>query len=109
MTNREFDEKVARMMGWERNGPLHHPWTRPDGWGFSDVPHFGTDPSADYEVLKHVRETWSTEKFTLFIKAFESRVSTHAAVPREVNSWAMYIPGDYSRAALSALEAPIDD
>lgn len=64
---------------------------------------FTCDVSADYMVLKHVRETWTDRQKDDFDNALEDiMIEKHAKYP---NQWfsILYEPGDWSRAALKAL------
>jgi hypothetical protein len=110
---RELDAMVAeRVMGWTDRadetafGPelvmrpptasgLHH-----------RVPNYSTDPAADYAVLEHVRESWERDPwFRLQDRLRRLQSSRDHRHGREEDSACMYLPGDYSRAALLALEA----
>lgn len=64
-----------------------------------------TDPSADYEVLKHVRETWPRSEWLEFSEALGDMWCKRATVEVETSFGVggRYEPGDYSRAALKAL------
>ena len=62
---------------------------------------YSTDPSADYEVLRRVRETWDKHAKWSFREALwriwtDREDIAHTAV-------LLYQPGDYSIAALKAL------
>lgn len=62
----------------------------------------------DYQVLEHVRETWSEERASRFERELQLRLTEHYndAPPQfaKVGSVCRYIAGDYSRAALAAIE-----
>lgn len=86
---------------------------------YDEYPAFTTDPAADYLVLVKVRETWPYDRFEAFGEAlrdiYQARmVDDYIRVPVRAKSaergfrptsirHALYEPGDYSRAALSAL------
>lgn len=132
---RRLDAEVAeKVMGWER-------WTCSDyGYREADlfkdathlttwrkvgpeiplgehaeamVPRYSTDIAADYEVLKHVRETWEPTAFAAFMAALRHIHHDRIAAFTRARKWnayrdgnrseVMYEPGDYSRAALAAL------
>lgn len=107
---RALDAEVAeRVMGWTEVREWGSGYVdRPDGMGgisptgkcIEDIPSCLTDPAADYEVLRHVRETWDHSRQYQFAHAlaelYRSRKEGRHPVVR-------YQPGDYSRAALAAL------
>lgn len=83
-----------------------------DGWDL--VPRYSTDPAADYEVLRHVRDTWgndcsegwSEEKWDAFRwKMFENMRRNRRISNRNIDHIADYEPGDYAWAALEALRS----
>lgn len=77
---------------------------RPQGL---DVPHYTSDPAADYEVLRRVRETWSYALNAEFARQLERmwKDRLYAGAIGPFSSWACsYQPGDYARAALETLE-----
>lgn len=117
---RELDAKVATLvMGGRLTCPVDNDCGHSVGvtrWGtdakrnFCElngkeivIPHYTSDPSADYEVLKHVRETWSAEQQNKFDDALEDIMIAHTG--KYPNAWhsILYEPGDWSRAALKAL------
>lgn len=77
-------------------------------------PRYLTDPAADYEVLRHVRETWDPARFRAFMAELRriqaARLNAFmdsrrwGLYPDGARSEAMYEPGDYSRAALAVME-----
>lgn len=72
------------------------------------VPYFSTDPAADYEVLKHVRETWDGARQKAFSDAYYHLVSKRwlaLGEPPTNHVYVMYEPGDYTLASLLALES----
>ena len=81
--SRELDAKVAeKVMGWMVN-PTHDQF-KPS-----------TDPAADYSVLVKVREAWGADATGKFVDALVEL--WHFPTPL------MYRPGDYAKAALTAL------
>lgn len=64
-------------------------------------PAVSSDPAADYEVLRHVRETWDTDAQYQFAHALAELYR-----PRKEGNHPIlrYMPGDYSRAALAVME-----
>ena len=135
--NRELDAEVAeKVMGWKKGDKWQTPvmdlrgderrsldhlrrrnWYRPDGAKsfFDAIPHYTTDPSADYEVLKHVRDNWRGDLWTLFRQELASiLIAREQAAEDETesiitNCAVLYKPGDYSRAALEALRVKDSD
>ena len=122
----EMDALVAeRVMGWKRcdesyecGGSVAARFVYRDGDGVficctSWMPKFSSDPSADYEVLKHVRDGWGGkgaiygEPFCNILAGIWRR-RWEERYPEETDSdgafWGMYQPGDYSRAALLAVQ-----
>lgn len=126
MSDREFDAEVAeKVMGirWiviesamingrlQGNGDVWWPEEFGDplnpssgahvGWG---PDRYSTDPSADYEVLKHVRETWGDDihefcrHLYLILRQNMEAVLDYS---NEIDYAAYYLCGDYSRAALA--------
>lgn len=91
-------------------------WRKPDGKNgapgscWTRVPCFTTNPSDDYEVLKHVRECEVNGTPALNWEEFCNALYGMQAVRKRVSigliteSAAWYEPGDFSRAALKALE-----
>jgi len=124
--SREQDAKVAEVvMGWRIGRPDSTPAFKVD-WcmngshlvctlgGFKPT----TDPAADYQVLEHVREKWSQTKVCALrdeLALMWSRRATErdkqATSVREfaVHGCTQYQPGDYSRAALAAIEKERED
>lgn len=97
---RELDALVAKkVMGW-----IHGPdgWLIPFGMPAkkTGLSQFTTDPSADYEVLKHVREHWNTAQL---LHGFDSALVDIWNSRRRIETMVCYEPGDYSKAALKAL------
>lgn len=74
---------------------------------YDNVPHFTTDPSADYKVLEWVREKYQmgdgrnihvlSEFQDVLLKALYARADD---INREYEYLLMWQPGDYSRALL---------
>lgn len=100
-----LDARVAeKVMGWQWCSEATE---RPgDIW----LPHFTGDPTADYSVLVHVRETWIFSKRRAFardlVKLWQTRVPLPNGEAEAMPGAAMrYLPGDYSRAALAVVEA----
>lgn len=113
---RELDARVAEfVMGihlihdtaqvpdyYRGMGPY---WAPPVGEpGFAEhwpIPHYTSNPAADYEVLRRVRETWLHNEQYLFANALAELYR-----PRKEGNHPIlrYIPGDYSRAALAVME-----
>lgn len=57
------------------------------------------DARADYEVLRHIRETWTVDQITAYIFALHDLWGREGDICFEMS----YRPGDWSRAALKAL------
>jgi hypothetical protein len=107
--NRELDALVAdKVMCWTpadlTDGRIL--WAVPGNRTAWSVPPFTTDSSADYLVLKHVRENWSDlklwDEFCIQLHILQSaRSHPRGFLPQ----WhqGMYEPGDWSKAALKAL------
>ncbi len=110
MDERTLDTRVARLiMGWRPSIVRDRPAVSPNGnWAQSlDVPHYTSDPAADYEVLRRVRETWSYALNVEFARQLERMCKDrlYAGTTGPFSSWACcYQPGDYARAALKTLE-----
>lgn len=77
----------------------------------TDLPAYTTDAAADFEVLKRVRETWKPwqvcavrDEMTM---TFERRAWEKQKAGELDTIWGLtqYLPGDWSRAALSVLKA----
>lgn len=78
------------------------------GDGFVFAP--STDPAADYQVLERVRETdpdWLCRMREELKRAWDERAYAHEEMTskREVYGCTQYLPGDYSRAAATVLDA----
>lgn len=109
---RDLDRAVAERVfgrdplqarhGLHEDGDIEYHWGYPAG--HSTAPHYSTDPVADYEVLRHVREKWTDAKSTAFVKACYDLWNRERGTIGEA-AWVDYEPGDYSRAALAALAA----
>lgn len=71
-----------------------------------EVPHYTTDAAADYLVLQKVRETWDESKrhkwHDYLMALWRSRWNDDYVSHRDLIL--QYQPGDYSRAALKAME-----
>lgn len=67
-------------------------------------PHYSTDPSADYRVLKHVREKWSDADFDRFDTMLDLILGEHESKRDTLFCSSLYEPGDYSLAALASIE-----
>lgn len=113
MNDRILDARVARrIMGWKPHiVQERRSNTRADAANpmIPDVPWYTSDPAADYEVLKRVRATWSPALNVEFARQLEriwkDRFYAGMTLPL-LSSWVCcYQPGDYSRAALRALDA----
>lgn len=105
---------AERVMGWEyhehENGSCYLGGNKDPSclWDYRARGDWSpsTDPAADYEVLVHVRENWGPQKQCAFVVELQK---TRYAKARHINIPAMvadlcYESGDYSRAALAALE-----
>lgn len=107
----ELDAAIAtKVMGWKsmRIGNTLY-WTsdnceRANALTWSPT----TNPSDDYRVLEHVRETWTGKRLKCF--AFElcmmreARVDSSGELGGENCRDVYSMTGDYARAALAALE-----
>ena len=115
--NREQDKRIAEMMGCfvtkqygaSRCGcgdEYHSPHNDPNR---AVLKYYTSDPTADYEVLKFIRENWDEEKIVLFCHALrDEHARNHLAGVKNLRIYATvqfmhYMPGAYSRAALKAL------
>jgi hypothetical protein len=101
---RELNERIAtEILGWRRSRAEYGeaPWILPDGVTAWTVRYFTTDPTADYEVLRHVRETWEQGMIHRYGEALY-RIWRHRSMFMDVGM--RYEPGDYSRAALAVME-----
>lgn len=78
--------------------------------GWADIDEYTTSPMADYQVLQHVRNKWDIERYKLFcfslISIFNKRKANARGFLESV--FAVYEPGDYSKAALLALGEKLD-
>ena len=122
--SRELDALVAeKVMEFVKNarGQWHQKHNPPMATyhDMAMVPSYTTDVSADYEVLKHVREKWpknemEIDRFDKFLSAlaqmwdercrsFECGLSYGSGYGHGAKLGRMYEPGDYSKAALNAL------
>jgi hypothetical protein len=126
MTARERDAAVAQsVMGW-----VAFPYSMPDGKGGWETrlcppsnvhittcdtfPRYTTDPSADYEVLKRVRESkWiddREEAYNMFWNSLAEILRSRDPYYRDTENqnelyyMLEYRPGDFSHAAFLALE-----
>ncbi len=107
--SRELDAKVAELvMGWDfvsegyGRAPIfqHVPDLR------YPVPPYTTNASDDYEVLKHVRETWSDPDMVLgFQDSLNELWDARWKGGPNLTIAYYYEPGDYSIAALAVKEA----
>lgn len=72
-------------------------------------PLYSIDPAADYTVLVKVRTDWVFSKRQRFGEKLDEIFRTRTALTGGVEAYPdrllRYEPGDYSRAALAALEA----
>lgn len=110
MDERTLDARVARLiMGWRPR--IVRDWPAPSRDGNTarspDVPRYTSDPAADYEVLRRVRETWSYALNVEFARQLERtwKDRLYAGTIGPFSNWACcYQPGDYARAALKTLE-----
>jgi hypothetical protein len=107
--DRELREFVAgRIMGWhcDDKGIWHSP--RINGvMSHGDPPDYPNDPTADYEVLRHVIDTWLFSKRLAFFEALDTILQSRAVTPSHVSGlWALtYLqPGDFARAAKAVME-----
>ena len=80
-----------------------------DGWGPLAVPNYTDDPRDDYEVLRHIRETWpehelELDNFDRFQAELANILEQRILVGYGNIIVSYYEPGDYSRAALKVLE-----
>ena len=116
MSERELDAEVARkVMGWEVHFRNTAFWVdAADANKLCDrvLASVGdwrpsTDPAADYEVLKHVREQWDAEPQAEFKAALEDIWQPRSRSRGGLIHFYIlaYAVGDYSRAALAALRA----
>lgn len=132
--NTELNAKVAeKVMGWKwrvykdsivgRMRILCFPGNRLDlqEWdGVENVvaprngsilgpPDFTGDASADYLVLKHVRETWDIDGWAGFtdecLRLVRDRLAEDKRDPGLTPYMLFYEPGDYARAAVDYQEA----
>lgn len=70
----------------------------------SGAPQYTTDASADYLVLKRVRDTWDEKMLWNFGQRFHGITGIRAVTDSQQGVFAvMYEPGDYSHAAYLAL------
>lgn len=123
MQPRERDAAVAeQVMGIKRRQVrvratdifadvwTHGVQTLADGqWTLEELQNYGaprpysTDPTADYAVLKHVRETWSVEDQCDFhnklLLVWSSKYNSRSISFAQVSQHMRYEPGDYSFAA----------
>lgn len=108
MNERALDARVARLiMGWRPRIVRDRSAAPSNGSPGLDVPRYTSDPAADYEVLRRVRETWSYALNVEFARQLERTWKDHlyTGVARTFSSWACcYQPGDYARTALKTLE-----
>ena len=103
--SREIDARVAELvMGWKPDKKNSGAWIPPgkeplrSGYYTAQPGSFTTDPAADYEVLKHVREKWGSTAVGHFIANLGDMWGE-----RGYNCALWYQPGDYNKAALLAL------
>lgn len=115
---RELDALVAeKVMGyagrvkWYGKGlPSACPVV--DGAFPSAVPHYSTDPAADYAVFAHVREIWHANgllySFFCELASIFDRRCPHDELddPPLLFGLVEYAPGDYARAALLTKASP---
>lgn len=104
---RELDARVAEKVMGKR--------VDPDDCGCTDcltgeslhpgqVPDYLTDASADYEVLRHVRETWDARRLRRFSANLQAMWFDRQRDADESYPVVAYLPGDYARAALAVME-----
>lgn len=132
-TDRATDARVAeKVMGWQRwekpgeHGPeVFHPNTaralermgyvrtnKPLADGAECGPAYTSDPAADLSVLEHVRTTWDLPALTQFVAALSGiyaerwRADSNRVSPSNpaIEHTMYHRVGDYSRAALAALD-----
>lgn len=78
-------------------------WREPNGVCWT-VPHsFAETPQDDYRVLQHIRKTWDLNAQEWFWSALVGVWKARLRKPDVYNISLNYEPGDYSRAALTAL------
>jgi hypothetical protein len=118
--SRELDAKVAEnVLGFPRtsSNQLCPPGTKmPPHWhALACVSNFTTNASADYEVLKHVRETWDRHKQESFTGRLNDLWTARNKYPEawmyeelDQNCPLFYEPGDFSKAALKALGEEVE-
>lgn len=115
---REMDALLAeRLMGWHRVAIFKSG----DGTKIRDVngyegessrlrsvPSYSTDIAADFLVLSHVRSVWDFESRSKFWDALATLLAPRTrGVPTDgqhISLLMYYEAGDYSRAALKAME-----
>lgn len=128
--SREQDAKVAELvMGFARTpvrirGSINHVdcWLRLDApenghWAAHELrAYYGpreytTDPAADYQVLEHVRGAWEPDRLCKMRDELEKvwwqrahEIEQAEDTQLQVYGCTQYRPGDYSRAALAAVE-----
>lgn len=117
---REIDALVAeKVMGWygcfnwgcytsrkyiDQKHPPEEEFKANEDWSPT------TDLTADYEVLKHVREDWNDAYRGWFCDELRVVWSTRANEDGWKNSYQQfYEPGDYSKAALKVLLEKSED
>lgn len=108
-TDRELDARIdSELMGyqtWWEQCPVDNTWEvyrqTPSGW-VDPVDYYTSNPGADYEVLRHVREKWSRVYQGRFADALY-RV-WHEDRGYDEEPCMAYEPGDWSRAAIAVID-----
>ena len=122
----ELNALIAeKVMGWRHDSAGY--WLDADGeqvaWSAQNVraaiyPEAvwspSTDPTADYEVLCHVRKTWTPVAISRFAwelaMLWEARVDNKSVVAARAFAGDInYLPGDFARAGLMTLAAMAKD
>ena len=109
MIDYKLDAKTAEMvMGFVplQDFPSQAWRTQDNEVRTTDVTSFNrfspsVDCNSDYEVLKHVRETWTLEQVKDFHRELSKLWEQESEWP---GSYMAYKPGDYSRSALNVVE-----
>lgn len=121
MESRERSEFVAPMIDFRVEGDHHGEFWAGEmspGSGFfdwqADIEDDVTqDPTLDYRVLKHVRDTWGCDEVCRFRdelqKLWERRAEQRCVNGRYVCGPNQYEPGDYSHAAYLATREGVGD
>lgn len=96
MTDRELDEKVAKMLGWSHDdGAQGFLWFAPDcGRPHLDPPPFSSSPQLDGMIV-----SWASNQGDIFWQLFIAQLP-----PRTESFLLNYRAGMIARAALAANE-----